>query len=127
MDYIIIFLGSVLGMLLLTAVKSTYIQQSSKYTLGFVAAFKVYTMKHTGPIIVGFIIVFICMFVLPEVVAQAQAGNEQGMYSKIVNNVVGRLRLYSVGIGFLGQGIGFLIIRKSEKFLRDEEQKIKDS
>lgn len=127
MNYIIIFFGSLLGMILLTAVKSTYIQRSSKYQLGFVDAFKVYTTKHTGPIAVGFVVVLMFMFVLPEIIALAQAGNEQGMYSKIINNVTGRLRLYSIGIGVLGQGLGFLIIRKGEKYLREEEEKIKDS
>jgi hypothetical protein len=123
-SYIVILLGSMLGMLLLITVKSAYIRQSSKYTLGFIDSFKVYTTKHTGPILVGFIIVFICMFILPEIMAMAQAGNQEGMYAKVINNVVGRLRIYSVGIGILGQGIGFLIIRKGEKYLRDEEEKL---
>lgn len=123
MDYIIIFFGSLLGMLLLTTVKSVYIQRSSKYSLGFIDAFKVYTTKHTGPIVVGFIIVFICMFILPEVIAIAQAGNQEGLYSKMINNVIGRLRIYSVGIGVIGQGVGFLIIQKGEKYLREQEEK----
>lgn len=123
-SYIVILFGSVLGMLLLTTVKSVYVQRSSKYALGFIDAFKVYTTKHTGPILVGFIIVFICMFILPEIIGLAQAGNQDGMYSKVINNVVGRLRIYSVGIGVLGQGLGFLIIRKGEKYLRDQEEKL---
>lgn len=123
MDYIIIFAGSLLGMLLLTTVKSVYIQRSSKYSLGFIDAFKVYTTKHTGPIVVGFIIVFICMFILPEVIALAQAGDQEGLYSKMINNVIGRLRIYSVGIGVIGQGVGFLIIQKGEKYLREQEEK----
>lgn len=123
-SYIVILLGSMLGMLLLTTVKSVYIQQSSKYALGFIDAFKVYTTKHTGPILVGFIIVFICMFILPEIIGLAQAGNQEGMYSKVINNVIGKLRIYSVGIGVLGQMLGFMIIRKGEKYLRDQEEKI---
>lgn len=126
MDYIIIFGGSLLGMLLLTVVKSVYIQRSSKYELDFIHAFKVYTTKHTGPIVVGFIIVFIAMFILPEIIAMAQSGNDNSVYSKLINNILGRLRIYSVGLGVLGQGAGFIIIRKGEKFLREEEQKIAD-
>lgn len=127
MDYIIIFFGSLLGMLLLTTVKSVYIQQSSKYEVGFVAAFKVYTTKYTGPIVVGFIVVFIAMFILPEVIVLAQSGSDNSIYSKLINNILGRLRIYSVGLGILGQGVGFIIIRKGEKFLREEERKIKDN
>lgn len=121
MDYIIIFFGAVLGMALLTTVKSVYVQQSSKYSLGFVAAFKAYTTKHTGPIIVGFLVVFICMFILPEVIAQSQA-NTESMYFRIIKNVTDRLRIYSVAIGVIGQGLGFIIIRKGEKFLREQEK-----
>lgn len=123
MDYLIILIGAIIGMALLTAVKSTYIQQSSKYELGFTDAFKVYATKHTGPILVGFIIVFIAMFILPEVIALAETGDQNGTYSRIINNVVGRLRIYSVGIGILGQGLGFIIIRKGEKYLREAEAK----
>ena len=126
MDYIIILFGSTLGMLLLTCVKSVYIQQTAKYELGFISAFKVYTTKHTGPMAVGFIIVFIAMFILPEVIALANGGTDKSVYAKIINNVTGRLRIYSVGLGIIGQGLGFIIIRKGEKFLREEEEKIKD-
>lgn len=126
MDYILIFFGSLLGMLLLTTVKSVYIQRSSKYELGFISAFKVYATKHTGPIAVGFIVVFIAMFILPEIIALSNAGSDDSMYAKIVNNVTKRLRLYSVGLGIIGQGLGFILIKKGEKFLREEEDKIKD-
>lgn len=127
MDYILIFFGSLLGMLLLTTVKSVYIQQSSKYELGFLSAFKVYTTKHTGPIAVGFIVVFIAMFILPEIIALANAGSGDSAYSKIINNVTGRLRIYSVGLGIIGQGLGFILIKKGEKFLREEEEKVKQN
>lgn len=121
MDYIIILAGALLGMLLLTAVKSVYIQEGSKYALSFLDAFKVYTTKHTGPIVIGFIVVFIAMFVLPEFIAAAKAGDTI-MGNKIINNVVDRLRLYSVGLGIVGQGLGFILIRKGEKFLRQAEK-----
>lgn len=122
MDYIIIFCGSLLGMFLLTTVKSVYIQRGSKYELGFVSAFKVYTTKHTGPIIVGFIVVFITMFVLPDTLAMAESGRLTGSkYAFIVDNIIERLRLYSVFLGIIGQGLGFILIRKGEKFLREQE------
>ena len=122
MNYIIIFCGSLLGMLLLTTVKSVYIQKGSKYNLGFTAAFKVYTTKHTGPIIVGFLVVFIAMFVLPDSLALAESGKLTGTkYSAVVENILDRLRLFSVGLGVVGQGLGFVIVRKGEKFLREQE------
>lgn len=126
MDYILILMGSLLGMILLTVVKAVVIQRGAKYELGFVDAFKVYTTKHIGPIVVGFIVVFIAMFILPEIIAMAQTGNQEGAYAKIINNVLGRLRIYSVALGILGQGLGFIMIRKGEKFLREEEEKLKD-
>jgi len=123
MDYIIIFFGSLLGMFLLTTVKSVYIQQGSKYSLGFISAFKVYTTKHTGPIIVGFLVVIIAMFVLPDTIALAESGKLTGSrYSSIVENILDRLRLFSVFLGVIGQGLGFIIVRKGEKFLREQEQ-----
>jgi len=122
MNYLIIFFGSVLGMLLLTTVKSVYVQRGSKYTLGFVGAFKVYTTKHTGPMLVGFIVVLIAMFVLPDTLALAESGRAAGTkYAMIVDGVLDRLRLYSVFLGIIGQGLGFILIRKGEKFLREQE------
>jgi len=122
MDYIIIFFGSILGMLLLTTVKSVYIQKGSKYSLDFYSAFKVYTTKHTGPIIVGFLVVFIAMFVLPDSLALAQSGKLTGTkYSQVVEGILDRLRLFSVALGVVGQGLGFIIVRKGEKFLREQE------
>lgn len=126
-NYIIILLGSVLGMLLLVTVKSYYIQQTSKYELGFISAFKVYTTKYTAPIAVGFIVVFIAMFVFPNIVAAStlpSGDNAEVEYAKWFKKFLKYLRFYSVGLGVVGQGLGFIIIRKGEKWLREEETKI---
>jgi hypothetical protein len=116
-------------MLLLTSVKSVYIQQGTKYELGFMSAFKVYTTKYTGPIWVGFLVIFIVMFVFPNVVAAStlpSGDNAEIEYAIWFKKFLKYLRFYSVFLGIIGQGAGFIIIRKGEKFLRDEESKIGD-
>lgn len=124
-NYIIIFFGSMLGMLLLISVKSVYIQEGKKYELGFVDAFKVYTTKYTGPIFIGFIVVLIVMFILPNIItASTITDGDEVKYTAFLQKVLNWLRLVSVAIGVLAQGIGFLIIRKGEKYLREAEAKI---
>lgn len=121
--YLIILLGSLLGMALFICVKSYYVQQSSKYALGFIDAFKVYTTKYTAPIFIGVLVVFICMFILPDVIANVSA-DDTTTKGKVLQNILDYLRLYSVGVGVCAQGLGFLIIRKGEKFLKDAEDKL---
>lgn len=128
-NYLIILLGSLLGMLLLVSVKSVYVQQTAKYELGFISAFKVYTTKYTGPIWVGLVVIFIAMFVFPNIVAASTlpAGdNAEVEYAKWFKKFLKYLRFYSVGLGVIGQGLGFIIIRKGEKWLREEEVKIEN-
>lgn len=120
--YLIILLGASLGQLLWIIGKSYYVQQSSKYSLNFLQALKVYTTKYFAPIIVGYVVVFIAMFVLPDVISNSGDEKEHG---KVLQNVLDYLRGYSVVLGLLAQGLGFLIIRKGEKFLKEEEEKLK--
>ena len=129
-NYFQIVLGAMLGMLLLISVKSVYIQQSSKYELGFLQAFKVYTTKYTGPIWVGCLVLLIVMFVLPNVIGAATVSTgstiDDVQYVNWFKKFLKYMRFYSVGLGVIAQGLGFIIIRKGEKFLRDEENKIGD-
>lgn len=120
-SYIIIFFGAILGMLLTISVRSVSIQIGSKYELDFVQAFKVYTTKYTGPIVVGLIMIAIAMFIFPDFMASTSAGK----YSAIVANVLRWLRICSVGVGILAQGAGFLIVRKGDRYLRDAEEQNK--
>lgn len=116
-------------MLLLISVKSVYIQQTAKYELGFISAFKVYTTKYTGPIWVGLVVIFIAMFVFPNIVAAStlpSGDNAEVEYAKWFKKFLKYLRFYSVGLGIIGQGLGFIIIRKGEKWLREEEVKVEN-
>ena len=122
MVYLIIFLGALLGQLLVVVAKSYYVQQSSKYSLTFLDALKVYTTKYTAPLVVGLITVLIAMFILPDILANT---GEDKQYGKVLQNILDYMRGYSVFLGVICQGLGFLIIRKGEKFLRDEEKKLK--
>jgi hypothetical protein len=121
-NYITIFFGSILGMLLLISVKSVYIQETKKYELTFVQAFKVYTTKYTGPIFIGIIVIMIVMFILPNVItASTITVGDDIKYTAFLQRILNWLRVVSVGVGVLAQGAGFLIIRKGEKYLRDAE------
>ena len=123
MDYLLIFIGASLGMLLVISAKSFYVQQSSKWELDFVKAFKVYTTKYTAPIVIGYIVILTAMFILPDLIANS--GDTK--FGLKVQHVLDYLRSYAFVLGVLSQGLGFLIVRKGEKFLKDEEQKIKSN
>lgn len=118
-----IFLGSMLGMLLTISAKSLNVQMSRKYELGFIDAFKVYTTKYTGHIVVGFLVIFIVMFIFPTIAANATIpGDDNDMkYVKYFSSFLKWLRLWSVGIGVMASGIGLLVVRKGEKYLREAE------
>lgn len=127
MNLLIIFLGWQLGMALLIAVKSSQVQTGSKYELNFWQAFVVYTTKYLGPIIVSNIVMLIAMFLLPNIIAVAQnAPENSSRYERIAQDVIKWLRVFSVALGVLGQGIGFLIVNKGQRYLKDAEKKIND-
>jgi len=96
------------------------IQQSQKYELDFYHAFRVYTTKYTGPIVVGFIVILIAMFVVPDIVAAAAGGR----YSTIAKNILSSLRAYSIALGIVSQSAGFLIVRRGDKYMRDAETQL---
>lgn len=120
-DLLTILSGSLLGMLLLISVASYQVQIDANYQLNFWNAMKVYTIKFTGPLFVGLVVMFIGMFFLP--MAKANAGGPD-KYGALLQHVLKYLRVYSVALGVAGQGLGFLIIKGKNKFLRDAEQKL---
>lgn len=120
----VILIGAIGGMILTICVKSVRIQISQKYDLNFWDAIKVYCTKHTGPIVVGFIVIFLAMFIFPSIVANYQTDN--GEYTAALQRVVKWLRPYSVLLGILAQGLGFVVVAGSEsKYLRLQEEKKK--
>jgi len=127
-DYLIIFIGGLIGMALLIAVRSELIRRSSKYELGFGDAFRVYTTKYTGPMIVGAIIILSAMFILPDLLANSEIITEDGTtdYNAKIALVLNWLRPASIALGVISQGLGFLIVRKGDHYLRQEEIKIKE-
>lgn len=108
-DYLIILLGTALGMFLTILVQSEIINQSEKYEAGFNQAFIFYTTKHRGGIYVGILVVFIFMFLLPN------------LYTTNVKQLQGireNLRLWSIGIGIVAQAIGFFAVKKTHSKLK---------
>lgn len=114
MIYVIVFFGALLGMFLTVLVQSAIIHQSDKYDAEFVEAFKFYTRKKRGSIYVGFLTVFIFMFVLPNL-----ATFNQGAFE----NFLERIRLWSVFIGIVSQALGFLLVKRSHQELKDLGEK----
>lgn len=122
-----IFFGGQLGMALLIAVKSCQVQIGSKYELNFVQAFRVYTTKYLGPIVVGNIVILIAMFILPNLIAVAQNATENvSRYDRIVNDVIKWLSIWSVALGIVSQGVGFLMVNNGERYLKEAEKKLND-
>jgi hypothetical protein len=95
-----------------------------KNKLGFNSAFVVYTTKYKGPIYVGIITILIVMFILPDIIAHQQTTAADGTikYNAAINKVLSWLRASSVGLGVVAQGLGFIIIRKGDQYLKDAEQ-----
>ena len=120
-DTLTLLSGSLLGMLLLIAVRSYYVQVTSKYALNFANAMKVYTFKYTGPLFVGLVVTFIAMFVLPSIKQNAGGPDK---YGPTLKHILMYLRIYAVALGVLAQGLGFLIIKGGDKYLRDAENKL---
>jgi len=65
--------------------------------------------------------------VFPNIVAAStlpSGDNSEVEYAKWFKKFLKYLRFYSVILGVVGQGLGFIIIRKGEKWLREEEIKV---
>lgn len=104
--YLVIFGGSLLGMLLTILVQSEIINRSNKFEAGFNDALKFYTRKNRGALYVGLLVVFIFMFLLPNLISSDH---------KWLENFLANLRFWSVGIGIGSQAIGFLAVKKTHE------------
>lgn len=114
-NYLVVFGGSLLGMLLTILVQAEIINRSEKFSAGFDAALKFYTTKNRGAIYVGLLVVFIFMFLLPNLISSDH---------KWLNNFISNLRFWSVGLGIGSQAIGFLAVKKTHKKLLDLDEKV---
>lgn len=114
-NYFIVFGGSLLGMLLTILVQAEIINRSEKFSAGFDEALKFYTRKNRGAIYVGLLVVFIFMFLLPNLISSDH---------KWLNNFIANLRFWSVGLGIGSQAIGFLAVKKTHKKLLDLDENV---
>jgi len=108
-NYLLILLGSGLGMFLTILVQSEIINRSQKFEAGFAEAFKFYTRTQKGGIYIGILVIFIFMFALPNLVTSN---------IKQFENFISNIRLWSIGIGVGSQAIGFLVVKKSHEKLK---------
>lgn len=113
-NYIVAFGGAMLGMFLTIVVQSEIINRSGKFTAGFDDAFKFYTKTNRGGLYVGAIVVFIFMYLIPNLVTSD---------AKILANFVANLRWWSIGVGIGSQAIGFLAVKKTHQKLDDFDKK----
>jgi len=106
MIYLIVFGGAALGMLLTVLVQSEIINRSEKFAAGFNDALKYYTTKNRGALYVGALVVFIFMFLLPNIAASSH---------KQFQGFMVNIRYWSVAIGIGSQAIGFLAVKKTHE------------
>lgn len=124
--YLLIFLGWLLGQLLFVVVMSIITQRKQTNNLTFNQAFAVYVKKDTGPIYAAAIIMLIVVFILPEVIAHLSVSNGPGELSKThryLTVIVDWIRTFSVVLGLLSQGLGFLAVSQSGKWIKWMETK----
>jgi hypothetical protein len=114
MQYLIVFGGGLLGMLLTVLVQAEIINRSDKFPQGFNDALKFYTTKKRGALYVGFTTLLILLFVLPELL--------QGELP-FLKNFAEKIRLWSVFFGIISQALGFYLVKSSHKELKNFEQK----
>lgn len=122
-QYLVVTGGWLIGMLILIIVKSIYVQQSKKYDYTFKQAFLVYINKDIGPIFLSIVMLFAGVFLLPEIVASAALMSDgkipaDTLKTKAVNAIVHNMRFYSIIFGILSQGIGFMAVSKSYRWLK---------
>lgn len=120
-DYIVIASGSSIGLAIVIAVACYYIHRGSKYQLSFKETWDVYTKEHVWPLIIGGIIVVAAMFILPDLMAYGSSGK----YYKAIQNALHSLRIYSIGLGVVSMGLGFLIAGTGDKALKYAEAKLR--
>jgi len=112
--YITVFGGALLGMFLTILAQSEVINRSEKFTAGFNDAFKFYTTKNRGAIYVGIVVIFIFLYLIPNIVSSN---------AKVFENFLENSRLWSVGLGIVSQALGFLAVKKSHQKLDDFDKK----
>jgi hypothetical protein len=117
MNYVFIFVGWLLGQLILKVVNAIRIQRSTKYETGFKEALGIFIKKDPGPTILAFIILLAAMFLLPEAIAHSTTEGDEG-HNKTIVHVLKWLRFYAIGFGIVSEFIGFIAVSKSQKFLK---------
>ena len=120
MNYIIIFLGWLLGQMILKVANAIRIQKSSKYATGFREALTIFVKRDPGPTIMAFVILMVAIFLLPEAIAHSIHEGEETdvVHNKTITHVLSWLRFYSIGFGIISEFIGFIAVSKSQNFLR---------
>lgn len=112
--------GWILGMLLVIAVQAAIIHQSEKHDMNWLDAVKNYLTKETGPIVVAVVMLFIALFLIPEIVANVAAEKTDGLgaYQRYLNSAVTWMRSWSIILGIASQTLGFVIVLRILKFIR---------
>jgi len=112
--YVIAFGGAFGGMMLTILVQSEIINRSEKFKAGFNDALKFYTTTNRGGLYVGGMVVFLFMYLLPNLMTSD---------AKVFQNFLENLRWWSIGVGLVSQALGFLAVKKSHQKLDEVDKK----
>lgn len=116
----ILALGYLLGMLMFICVMSVIAHKNSKIETDFWHAAKVYLVKDTGPIIVAIILLFVVLFILPELLVGDGNAPDDSHYDALLRIKINQIRRWSILIGFAGQWIPFIILSKAAKYFKSQ-------
>lgn len=122
MNYIIVIGGWAIGMMILIVVSCIWVQQSKKYECGFAEAFKIYTTKDKGPLLLSAVMLVAAIFILPDIIVSANLIQDgkiptDTIKAKAINAIIHNMRVYSILFGIVAQGLGFLIVSKAGRWL----------
>lgn len=116
----ILALGYLLGMLMFICVMSVIAHRNSKVEQNFWQAAKIYIVKDTGPIIVAIILLFVVLFILPELLAGDESDPNHDHYDALLRVSINKIRRWSILIGFAGQWIPFIILSRAAKYFKSQ-------
>lgn len=116
----ILALGYLLGMLMFIGVMSVIAHKNSKIEQNFFQAAKIYIVKDVGPIFVAIILLFCVLFILPELLAGDNMGQDNDAYDRLLRVKINQIRRWSILIGFAGQWIPFLILSRAAKYFKGQ-------
>lgn len=126
MTYIFIFFGALLGLALTVAVKCGRIHASANYSMDWKQTLQYYTKRNPFAIVVGFLVIFIFMFLFPMFSAMYNNIDPDNptKYSQYIKSVVEQINAWSIGLGVISQAAGFFVSDFGNSKIKEYDKKI---